>query len=155
MSEGQALLLLSKEYSVCCNKPNTFSRKFKKSIDFLTLVSIIRTNVRNKKSNREVNENMSAHVEYRLQNPRKLFRAVTIIALATSFSVAGISGSLATNGSSAELEYLTVNSGESLWELAAIHAPGEDPRDWIAEVVTMNALSTVDLQPGQRIAVPR
>lgn len=30
MSEGQALLLVSKEYSVFAKKPNTFSNKFKK-----------------------------------------------------------------------------------------------------------------------------
>ena len=155
MSEGKALLLLSKEYSVYIRKPNTFSRKIEKSIDFEPSLSILRTNVRNKKSNREVNENMTAHVQYRLQNPRKLFRAIAILALATSFSVAGISGSLATNGAAEPLQYITVNSGESLWQLAAIHAPSEDPRDWIADVVSMNALSSVDLEPGQRIALPR
>lgn len=98
---------------------------------------------------------MTSNANYRLQNPRKLFRAVAIIALAASFSVASLTGSFATNESGAELQYITVNSGETLWQLAIQHAPSQDPRDWIAEVVAVNALTTVDLEPGQRIALPR
>lgn len=98
---------------------------------------------------------MASTINYRLQNPRKLFRAVTILALATSFSVAGFSGSFANNEASTPLTFITVNSGETLWELASKHAPTEDPRDWIAEVVAINALSTVDLEPGQKVALPR
>lgn len=98
---------------------------------------------------------MASNAKYRLQNPRKLFRAVAILALAASFSVASLSGSFANSDSGAELEYVTVNSGETLWQLADQHAPSQDPRDWIAEVVAVNALTTVELQPGQRIALPR
>lgn len=98
---------------------------------------------------------MTTSTNYRLQNPRKLFRAVTILALAASFSIAGFSGSFANSQPAAPLEFITVNSGETLWELASQHAPGEDPRDWIAEVVAVNALTTVDLEPGQKIALPR
>lgn len=98
---------------------------------------------------------MATRTNYRLQNPRKLFRAVTILALASSFSIAGFSGSFANNQPAAPLEFITVNSGETLWELASQHAPGEDPRDWITEVVAVNALTTVDLEPGQKIALPR
>lgn len=155
MSEGLALLLTSKEYSFLVQKPNTFSNKLKKVLDLLEWLSILRTNVRNRNSNREVNEKMTSNANYRLQNPRKLFRAVAIIALAASFSVASLTGSFATNESGAELQYITVNSGETLWQLAVQHAPSQDPRDWIAEVVAVNALTTVDLEPGQRIALPR
>jgi hypothetical protein len=155
MSEGLALLLTSKEYSYLAKKPNTFSNKKKKVLDLSGELSILRTNVRNRNSNREVIEYMSSNANYRLQNPRKLFRAVAILALAASFSVASLTGSFATNESGAELEYITVNSGETLWQLANQHAPAQDPRDWIAEVVAVNALTTVDLEPGQRLALPR
>ncbi len=50
--------------------------------------------------------------------------------------------------------YVTVQYGDSLWSLANVYAPNSDPRDWIAEVVLLNALSSVDLTPGQQIALP-
>lgn len=98
---------------------------------------------------------MTSQMTYRLQNPRKLFRAVAILALAASLSVAGFVGSSANNEAVTPLTFITVNAGESLWELASRHAPSKDPRDWIAEVVAVNALTTVDLEPGQKIALPR
>jgi peptidoglycan/LPS O-acetylase OafA/YrhL len=98
---------------------------------------------------------MSVAAPYRLTNPRKLFRAITILALASSFSIAGISGSVATNTEPVALEYITVGHGDSLWALARSYAPNQDPRDWIASVVSLNALSTASLEPGQRIALPR
>lgn len=97
---------------------------------------------------------MSAVTSYQLTNPRKLFRGVAIVALAASFSVASISGSFAGNGAPAELSYATVQSGDSLWTMADEYAQGMDPRDWIAEVVSLNALESVDLVPGQQIALP-
>jgi len=98
---------------------------------------------------------MASATQYRLTNPRKLFRAVTILALAASFSIASITGSVATNESPTPLEYVTVAYGDTLWGLAKIYAPEQDPRDWIEEVVLVNALSSVSLEPGQRIALPR
>jgi predicted Zn-dependent protease len=50
--------------------------------------------------------------------------------------------------------YVTIHSGESLWQLAAKVAPNEDRRDWIAKVVDLNALTSADVAPGQRIALP-
>lgn len=98
---------------------------------------------------------MSAKLNYKLQSPRKLLRGAAIIALAFGLSAAGISGSMANNIPGTPLDYTTVSFGDTLWELAAVHAPGEDPRDWIAEVVALNALDSIDLEPGQRIALPR
>ncbi|MEY4409725.1 MAG: hypothetical protein RLZ99_198 [Actinomycetota bacterium] len=97
---------------------------------------------------------MSAVTSYRLTNPRRLFRGIAILALAASFTMASISGSFAGSQEASELEYVTVQSGDSLWSLADIYAPNSDPRDWIAEVVLLNALTSVDLTPGQQIALP-
>lgn len=97
---------------------------------------------------------MSAVTSYRLTNPRRLFRGLAILALAASFTMASISGSFAGSQEAGELEYVTVQAGDSLWSLADTHAPDADPRDWIAEVVLLNALSSVDLKPGQQIALP-
>jgi len=92
--------------------------------------------------------------KYRLTNPRQLFRAVSILVLAGAFSLGGISISQAGNQEPAALEYVTVSSGDSLWAMASVYAPNQDPRDWIAEVVMLNALANVDLTPGQQIALP-
>jgi len=97
---------------------------------------------------------MSAVTSYRLTNPRRLFRGLAILALAASFSMASISGSFAGSQEAGELEFVTVQSGDSLWSLADVYAPNDDPRDWIAEVVLLNALETADLTPGQQIALP-
>lgn len=91
---------------------------------------------------------------YRLTNPAKLVRASVILAVALGFTFSSISGSVAGDQPSSELTYVTVQQGESLWEMAAKHAPSADPRDWIAEVVMLNALESVDLTPGQQIALP-
>jgi LysM repeat protein len=91
--------------------------------------------------------------QYRLTNPGRLFRALSVLALAIGLSLAGISGSVATSSDSVALEYLTVGQGDTLWSLAQEHAEG-DPRDWIAQVVTINALSSSELTPGQQIALP-
>lgn len=97
---------------------------------------------------------MSAITSYRLNNPRRLFRGIAVLALAASFTMASISGSVAGSQEPGELEYVTIQSGDSLWSLADVYAPNQDPRDWIAEVVLLNALSSVDLTPGQQIALP-
>ena len=97
---------------------------------------------------------MSAITSYRLTNPRRLFRGLAILALAASFTMASISGSFAGSEEPGVLEYVTVQSGDSLWSLADAYAPDADPRDWIAEVVLLNALTTVELTPGQQIALP-
>ncbi|MEY3972073.1 MAG: hypothetical protein RLY84_466 [Actinomycetota bacterium] len=90
---------------------------------------------------------------YRLTNPGRLFRALSVLALAIGLSLAGISGSVATSSDPVALEFLTVGQGDTLWSLAQEHAEG-DPRDWIAQVVTINAFSSSELTPGQQIALP-
>lgn len=50
--------------------------------------------------------------------------------------------------------YVTVSSGQTLWGLASSHSKNSDPRDWIAAVVDLNNLTTNQLQPGQRLALP-
>ncbi|MEK9577841.1 MAG: LysM peptidoglycan-binding domain-containing protein [Aquiluna sp.] len=90
---------------------------------------------------------------YRLTNPRRFARAISVVALAVALSVLGVSNSMATNSASAELIYVTVAQGDSLWNLGERHATG-DVRDWIAEVVILNGLQSSELTPGQQIALP-
>ncbi|MBC7440955.1 MAG: LysM peptidoglycan-binding domain-containing protein [Ramlibacter sp.] len=51
-------------------------------------------------------------------------------------------------------EYVTIQSGQSLWELAETIAPTSDPREVIAEIVSLNQLPSDSVQPGQRLALP-
>jgi len=48
-----------------------------------------------------------------------------------------------------------VSAGQTLWGLAESLAPNTNPQDWMQEVVNLNNLSSTDLIPGQRIAVPQ
>lgn len=51
-------------------------------------------------------------------------------------------------------DYVTISPGQSLWQLAEALAPTSDPRDVIAEIVSLNQLPTDSVQPGQRLALP-
>ncbi|MEY3846138.1 MAG: hypothetical protein RJA66_405 [Actinomycetota bacterium] len=88
---------------------------------------------------------------------RRFVRQATVIAVAVVASISFFSGQAASAGSDAvksDFTYVTIHAGESLWQLAAKIAPNEDRRDWIAKVVDLNALTTADVTPGQRIALP-
>lgn len=97
---------------------------------------------------------MTSISNYRVTSPRKLFRGLAIVVLTAGFAASSITGSMAGSGAVGELEFFTVAAGDSLWALASVHAPRDDPRDWIAEVVLLNDLESVNLEPGQRIALP-
>ncbi|MEJ3404935.1 LysM peptidoglycan-binding domain-containing protein [Rathayibacter sp. YIM 133350] len=57
-------------------------------------------------------------------------------------------------GAGQSFEYVTVQSGQSLWQLAEQLAPSADPRDVIADIVSLNQLASTDIEPGQRLAIP-
>jgi hypothetical protein len=50
--------------------------------------------------------------------------------------------------------YISVMPGESLWQLAQTHAKGENPQDWVAEIILLNNLQSADLVAGDRLALP-
>jgi LysM repeat protein len=82
--------------------------------------------------------------------------AVAIPLVAAAFGIAlNSGGAVATDSTtSTSFEHVTVQSGETLWQLATSIAPKADPRDVIADIVQLNQLDGSTLQPGQRIAVP-
>ena len=55
---------------------------------------------------------------------------------------------------SGDFEYVTVLAGQTLWELAVELDPTADPRDVIYDVLTLNQLTTSQVYPGQRLAIP-
>ena len=74
------------------------------------------------------------------------------IAVAVNGGVAAAEGAAGVGG--AAFEYVTVDAGQSLWELAQSIAPKQDPRDVIADIVNLNQLASEAVQPGQRLALP-
>lgn len=94
------------------------------------------------------------------QSGRRFVRSATVVAILTIGAFAFINGagsSMATatsESSSVEFTYVTISAGQNLWSLAEELAPGQDPRDWIVEVVNLNGLTSAEVQPGQKIALP-
>jgi len=54
----------------------------------------------------------------------------------------------------AHFETVTVQPGETLWQLAEETAPNADPRDFVQDVISLNALDGSGLQAGEQIAIP-
>lgn len=80
--------------------------------------------------------------------------ALPIVIAAFSFAL-NSGGATATDSAlSNDFSYVTIASGQSLWQLAAQVAPNRDPRDVVDAIVALNHLQG-EIQPGQRIALPR
>ena len=83
--------------------------------------------------------------------------ALPLAIAAAAFGVGAVGTSAAAGsdtGSAVTFQYVTVDPGESLWQLAEIIAPTADPRDVVADIPTLNNLPSGDVQAGQRLAIP-
>ncbi len=88
---------------------------------------------------------------------RMVLGALLATPLAVALAVSALSSAPAQAGSTAStasFEYISVATGESLWELAEWIAPEADPREVIADIVALNQLPSADVHPGQRLAIP-
>lgn len=56
---------------------------------------------------------------------------------------------------STKFEYVTVMSGQSLWTIAELYAPDQDPQDFIAKVISLNNLTDSVVPAGMRLALPQ
>lgn len=84
-----------------------------------------------------------------------LFLLVTIPLVVAAFFVVTNGGqATATNEHGSALQYVTVSSGQTLWQIASDVAPDSDPREVVADIVQLNQLGSGDIQAGQRIAIP-
>lgn len=80
--------------------------------------------------------------------------ALPVVIGAIVFALNG-GGAVATDAEhAATFQHVTVQTGESLWVIAERIAPTADPRDVIADLVTLNGLETAVVAPGQQLAVP-
>lgn len=79
------------------------------------------------------------------------------LAIALGLAVVGGGAALASNEAGApagSFTEITVMSGQTLWSIAEELAPAADPRDVIAQIARLNALSGGSVTAGQRIAIP-
>ncbi|PYY57820.1 hypothetical protein DEJ17_08960 [Curtobacterium sp. MCSS17_011] len=63
-------------------------------------------------------------------------------------------GDATAGGARTQFETVTIQPGETLWQLAEQTAPNSDPRDFVQDVVSLNALDGSALQAGEEIAIP-
>jgi hypothetical protein len=81
-----------------------------------------------------------------------------VVVLAFFGANSAVANSEGANGvgvsASQTFDYVTVQAGETLWGLAEEIAPSADPRDVIADIVSLNQLPTAEVQAGQKLAVP-
>ena len=83
--------------------------------------------------------------------------AIPVVIAAMMFALNG-GGAIATSGAGQPLEQIVVLPGETLWQLAEDYAPDADPRDFIADVESLNSASLNasggGLQAGQVLDIP-
>lgn len=91
---------------------------------------------------------------------RIVFTTLAAIPIVAAALVVALNGGLASAAGPSNaaavvtFEYVTIHAGESLWQVAQSIAPTADPRDVIADIVSLNRLSADAVEPGQRLAVP-
>jgi hypothetical protein len=90
---------------------------------------------------------------------RAVLTLLIAIPLAVGAAVTGIGAIGAAAGTQGvgggtTFHYVTVESGESMWQVAEAVAPAADPRDVVANILSLNNLSSGEVQPGQRLAIP-
>ncbi|MEV8254932.1 LysM peptidoglycan-binding domain-containing protein [Rhodoglobus sp. NPDC076762] len=88
-------------------------------------------------------------------------RVVFTTLAAAPLVIAALLFSLNSGGAVATLDadenafvYVDVAAGQSLWNIAEQHAPGQDPREVVAQLVQLNQLPSADIFAGQELAIP-
>ena len=87
---------------------------------------------------------------------RVVFTSLAAIPFVVAAVLMGLNGggATATSSAGAPVEQVTVQAGQSLWQLAEDIAPGTDPREVIRDILAVNQLESASVQAGQRLDVP-
>ncbi len=80
--------------------------------------------------------------------------AAPLVIAALVFALNGGMATATLEGTEAGLTYVTVDTGQGLWEVAETIAPNADPRDVIADIMALNRLESADVLAGQQLAIP-
>ncbi len=84
---------------------------------------------------------------------RLLVLVGVVVATVSFFSAPSAQASI--DKADVSFQYVTVSSGQTLWEIAEKYAPGKDVRDTVDAIVSLNNLTEGTVQPGQRLALPK
>ncbi|MFC4223246.1 LysM peptidoglycan-binding domain-containing protein [Lysinibacter cavernae] len=100
-----------------------------------------------------------AHTRLRLTRRGRVVVTLGVTVLMLLVGMCGVffvsGAAVASSGASDNsFNYVTVNAGESMWSLASDLDPSSDPRDVISDIVSLNQLTSTDIEPGQRLAIP-
>lgn len=80
--------------------------------------------------------------------------AIPLVAIAIFLGAGAVGANATDTPATGTFEYISVDPGQSLWQLAEHVAPGADPREVIADILSLNNLRSGDVQPGQQLAIP-
>lgn len=80
--------------------------------------------------------------------------AAPLVIAAFAFALNGGGATASLSGSSEGFTYVTIEAGQTLWQLATELDPAADPREVIARIVTLNQLASADVSAGQELAIP-
>ena len=91
----------------------------------------------------------------RLTRRGRLVLVLFVVALATlaGFTL-GHGSSLAASSARPVRHTVVVHNGETLWSVAARVAPHQDPRLVVAQIESLNHLSTPSVEAGQQLVLP-
>jgi hypothetical protein len=87
---------------------------------------------------------------------RVVFTSLAAIPFVVAAVLMGLNGggATATSSAGAPVEQVTLQAGQSLWQLAEDIAPGVDPREVVRDILAANQLESASVQAGQRLDVP-
>lgn len=71
-----------------------------------------------------------------------------------AFSIGRVASQAGTESTGSATRAVTVQPGETLWQLAVQVAPNDDPRATVDRIRELNDMHTEVLQAGQRLVVP-
>jgi len=83
------------------------------------------------------------------------FVTIVLVIVVSFFTVEATGANASLESAPNDFTYVSVQAGQTLWQLATELDPQSDPRDVIAEIVLLNALPSSDVEAGQRIAIPK
>jgi len=113
-------------------------------------------------SQSSVNQGFSINPSVRLNRRGRFARTLVVLSLAIvvasvaggeagANTASGTSGEVAT---SARFITVTVAPGDTLWSLASRLSEGANTHAFVAEIIEINSLSSVDVSTGQHLRIP-
>lgn len=94
------------------------------------------------------------HITSRGRTVLAIVIIVPLLAILAGFVLNGGGAAATATSGNVHFEHVTVSSGETLWQVAEQVAPQSDPRDVIADIVSLNNLPSAEVMAGQSLAIP-